>query len=119
MLEELRVQLLVLVQETFKCSKEQAQYIFISILECVKKKELVSNVIMRSMTYLNYSVGSCQPDENPFYQITIFRMGQGYNQDDIDIAILTATLKGTNPLFRFSYTRSGETRYFVHGLKTR
>nr|CAB3267283.1 transient receptor potential cation channel subfamily M member 1-like [Phallusia mammillata] len=65
MIEELREQLLVLVQKTFKCSKEQAQYIFISILECVKKKEL----------------------------ITIFRMGQGYNQDDIDMSILTATLK--------------------------
>ena len=30
------------------------------------------------------------------FQITIFRMGKGCSQDDIDIAILTATLKGTS-----------------------
>nr|XP_018667447.1 transient receptor potential cation channel subfamily M member 1-like isoform X2 [Ciona intestinalis] len=65
MIEELRLQLLVLIEDTFKCRRDQAQYIFISIMECIKKKDL----------------------------ITIFRMGQGSNQDDIDIAILTATLK--------------------------
>uniref|UniRef100_H2YVV7 TRPM SLOG domain-containing protein n=1 Tax=Ciona savignyi TaxID=51511 RepID=H2YVV7_CIOSA len=65
MIEELRLQLLETIEETFKCRRDQAQYIFISIMECIKKKDL----------------------------ITIFRMGQGSNQDDIDIAILTATLK--------------------------
>ena len=44
MLEELKVQLLALIQDTFKCTRDQAQYFYLSIMECVKKKELVSGL---------------------------------------------------------------------------
>ena len=40
-MEELKVQLLALIQETFKCNRDQAQYFYLSIMECVKKKDLV------------------------------------------------------------------------------
>uniref|UniRef100_A0A8C5EJG4 Transient receptor potential cation channel subfamily M member 3-like n=1 Tax=Gouania willdenowi TaxID=441366 RepID=A0A8C5EJG4_GOUWI len=60
-------QLLVTIQKTFTYSRTQAQHLFIILMECMKKKEL----------------------------ITVFRMGSEGHQD-IDLAILTALLKGAN-----------------------
>uniref|UniRef100_A0A8C3AQW7 Transient receptor potential cation channel subfamily M member 3 n=1 Tax=Cyclopterus lumpus TaxID=8103 RepID=A0A8C3AQW7_CYCLU len=65
--ESLRDQLLVTIQKTFTYSRTQAQHLFIILMECMKKKEL----------------------------ITVFRMGSDGHQD-IDLAILTALLKGAN-----------------------
>ncbi|XP_072139062.1 transient receptor potential cation channel subfamily M member 1-like [Mobula birostris] len=65
--ESVRDQLLVTVQKTFNYSRQQAQQLFLIVMECMKKKEL----------------------------ITVFRMGSE-GQQDIDLAILTALLKGTN-----------------------
>ncbi|XP_048473026.1 transient receptor potential cation channel subfamily M member 1a isoform X2 [Rhincodon typus] len=65
--ESVRDQLMVTVQKTFNYSRQQAQQLFVSIMECMKKKAL----------------------------ITVFRMGSE-GQQDIDLAILTALLKGTN-----------------------
>ncbi|XP_053466733.1 transient receptor potential cation channel subfamily M member 3 [Ictalurus furcatus] len=65
--ESLRDQLLVTIQKTFTYSRTQAQHLFITLMECMKKKEL----------------------------ITVFRMGSEGHQD-IDLAILTALLKGAN-----------------------
>ncbi|XP_049619620.1 transient receptor potential cation channel subfamily M member 3 isoform X6 [Syngnathus scovelli] len=65
--ESLRDQLLVTIQKTFSYSRTQAQHLFIILMECMKKKEL----------------------------ITVFRMGSEGHQD-IDLAILTALLKGAN-----------------------
>ncbi|XP_034025900.1 transient receptor potential cation channel subfamily M member 3 isoform X3 [Thalassophryne amazonica] len=65
--ESLRDQLLVTIQKTFTYSRTQAQHLFIILMECMKKKEL----------------------------ITVFRMGSEDHQD-IDLAILTALLKGAN-----------------------
>ncbi|XP_025747345.2 transient receptor potential cation channel subfamily M member 3 [Callorhinus ursinus] len=65
--ESLRDQLLVTIQKTFTYTRTQAQHLFIILMECMKKKEL----------------------------ITVFRMGSEGHQD-IDLAILTALLKGTN-----------------------
>uniref|UniRef100_A0A669F2T6 Transient receptor potential cation channel subfamily M member 3 n=1 Tax=Oreochromis niloticus TaxID=8128 RepID=A0A669F2T6_ORENI len=59
--------LLVTIQKTFTYSRSQAQHLFIILMECMKKKEL----------------------------ITVFRMGSEGHQD-IDLAILTALLKGAN-----------------------
>ncbi|KAM8973895.1 transient receptor potential cation channel subfamily M member 1 [Pelodytes ibericus] len=65
--ESLRDQLLVTIQKTFNYSRNQAHQLFIVLMECMKKKEL----------------------------ITVFRMGSE-GQQDIEMAILTALLKGTN-----------------------
>ncbi|EHB04963.1 Transient receptor potential cation channel subfamily M member 1 [Heterocephalus glaber] len=65
--ESLRDQLLVTIQKTFNYSKTQSHQMFAIIMECMKKKELV----------------------------TIFRMGSE-SQQDVEMAILTALLKGTN-----------------------
>ncbi|XP_039270713.2 transient receptor potential cation channel subfamily M member 1-like isoform X2 [Styela clava] len=66
LMEDLRLQLLITIQNTFACGRDQAQFIFLSIMECVRRKDL----------------------------ITVFRLGQGQNkQDDIDNAILTASLR--------------------------
>ncbi|ESP05269.1 hypothetical protein LOTGIDRAFT_102152, partial [Lottia gigantea] len=64
--ESLRDQLILTIQKTFQYSLEQAEKLFIELMLCVKKKEL----------------------------ITVFRMGEG--SQDIDLAILTALLKGLN-----------------------
>ncbi|XP_053530256.1 transient receptor potential cation channel subfamily M member 3 isoform X2 [Ictalurus punctatus] len=42
--ESLRDQLLVTIQKTFTYSRTQAQHLFITLMECMKKKELVSVV---------------------------------------------------------------------------
>ncbi|KAL4641954.1 transient receptor potential cation channel subfamily M member 1-like [Arapaima gigas] len=60
-------QLLVTIQKTFNYNRTQAQQIFLMIAECMKKREL----------------------------ITVFRMGSE-GQQDIEMSILTALLKGTN-----------------------
>uniref|UniRef100_A0A3B5MR31 Transient receptor potential cation channel, subfamily M, member 1b n=1 Tax=Xiphophorus couchianus TaxID=32473 RepID=A0A3B5MR31_9TELE len=65
--DDVRDQLLVTIQKTFNYSKSQSQQILLMVMECMKKREL----------------------------ITVFRMGcEG--QQDIEMAILTALLKGTN-----------------------
>ncbi|XP_072837962.2 transient receptor potential cation channel subfamily M member 1 isoform X4 [Pogona vitticeps] len=65
--ESLRDQLLVTIQKTFSYSRNQAHQLFVILMECMKKKEL----------------------------ITVFRMGSE-GQQDIEMSILTALLKGTN-----------------------
>ncbi|XP_073442999.1 transient receptor potential cation channel subfamily M member 1 isoform X2 [Dendrobates tinctorius] len=65
--ESLRDQLLVTIQKTFNYSRNQAHQLFVVLMECMRKKEL----------------------------ITVFRMGSE-GQQDIEMAILTALLKGTN-----------------------
>nr|XP_019801418.2 transient receptor potential cation channel subfamily M member 1 isoform X1 [Tursiops truncatus] len=65
--DSLRDQLLVTIQKTFNYNKTQSHQLFAMIMECMKKKELV----------------------------TVFRMGSE-GQQDIEMAILTALLKGTN-----------------------
>uniref|UniRef100_A0A8C6J121 Transient receptor potential cation channel subfamily M member 3 n=1 Tax=Melopsittacus undulatus TaxID=13146 RepID=A0A8C6J121_MELUD len=60
-------QLLVTIQKTFNYNRNQAHQLFIILMECMKKKEL----------------------------ITVFRMGSE-GQQDIEMSILTALLKGTN-----------------------
>ncbi|KAI5237294.1 Transient Receptor Potential Cation Channel Subfamily M Member 1 [Manis pentadactyla] len=65
--ESLRDQLLVTIQKTFNYNKTQSHQLFAIIMECMKKRELV----------------------------TVFRMG-AEGQQDIEMAILTALLKGTN-----------------------
>ncbi|XP_077174505.1 transient receptor potential cation channel subfamily M member 1 isoform X3 [Paroedura picta] len=65
--ESLRDQLLVTIQKTFNYNRSQAHQLFVVLMECMKKKEL----------------------------ITVFRMGSE-GQQDIEMSILTALLKGTN-----------------------
>uniref|UniRef100_A0A8C2PT06 Transient receptor potential cation channel, subfamily M, member 1b n=1 Tax=Cyprinus carpio TaxID=7962 RepID=A0A8C2PT06_CYPCA len=65
--EEAKEQLLVTIQKTFNYNKMQSGQILLMVIECMKKREL----------------------------ITVFRMG-AEGQDDIEMAILTALLKGTN-----------------------
>lgn len=49
--ESLRDQLLVTIQKTFTYSRTQAQHLFIILMECMKKKELVRNVLMHMSIY--------------------------------------------------------------------
>ncbi|CAL8353397.1 unnamed protein product [Merluccius merluccius] len=65
--DNVRDQLLVTIQKTFSYNRAQAQQIFLMVMECMKKRSL----------------------------ITVFRMGSE-GQQDIEMAILTALLKGTN-----------------------
>ncbi|XP_022605701.1 transient receptor potential cation channel subfamily M member 1 [Seriola dumerili] len=65
--DSVREQLLVTIQKTFNYSRSQAQQIFLMVMECMKKRAL----------------------------ITVFRMGSE-GQQDIEMSILTALLKGTN-----------------------
>ncbi|KAJ0028950.1 hypothetical protein NQD34_003947, partial [Periophthalmus magnuspinnatus] len=65
--DDVRDQLLVTIQKTFNYGKSQSQQILLMVMECMKKREL----------------------------ITVFRMGSE-GQQDIEMAILTALLKGTN-----------------------
>ncbi|XP_051975332.1 transient receptor potential cation channel subfamily M member 1-like [Xyrauchen texanus] len=65
--EDVKEQLLVTIQKTFNYNKTQSGQILLMVIECMKKREL----------------------------ITVFRMG-AEGQDDIEMAILTALLKGTN-----------------------
>lgn len=67
MAESLRDQLILTIQRTFQYTQEQAEKLFIELMLCVKKREL----------------------------ITVFRMGDREESKDIDLAILTALLKGT------------------------
>ncbi|KAL7867962.1 hypothetical protein SRHO_G00093460 [Serrasalmus rhombeus] len=69
--DDARDQLLVTIQKTFNYNKGQSQQIYLMIMECMKKREL----------------------------ITVFRMGAAdfrEGQQDFEMAILTALLKGTN-----------------------
>ncbi|KAM8893537.1 transient receptor potential cation channel subfamily M member 1-like [Spinachia spinachia] len=65
--DSVKDQLLVTIQKTFNYSRNQAQQIFLMVMECMKKRAL----------------------------ITVFRMGSEGHQD-IEMSILTALLKGTN-----------------------
>ncbi|XP_077376516.1 transient receptor potential cation channel subfamily M member 1-like isoform X2 [Festucalex cinctus] len=65
--EGVKDQLVVTIQKTFNLGRSQAHHIFLMVMECMKKKTL----------------------------ITVFRMG-GEGQQDIEMSILTALLKGTN-----------------------
>ncbi|XP_030620993.1 transient receptor potential cation channel subfamily M member 1a [Chanos chanos] len=65
--DSVKDQLLVTIQKTFNYNRNQAQQIYLMVMECMKKREL----------------------------ITVFRMGSE-GQQDIEMAILTALLKGTN-----------------------
>ncbi|KAJ3593695.1 hypothetical protein NHX12_006029 [Muraenolepis orangiensis] len=65
--DNVRDQLLVTIQKTFVYNRAQAQQIFLMVMECMKKRSL----------------------------ITVFRIGSE-GQQDIEMAILTALLKGTN-----------------------
>ncbi|XP_028257134.1 transient receptor potential cation channel subfamily M member 1-like isoform X2 [Parambassis ranga] len=65
--DSVKDQLLVTIQKTFNYSRSQALQIFLMVMECMKKKTL----------------------------ITVFRMGSE-GQQDIEMSILTALLKGTN-----------------------
>ncbi|XP_061669475.1 transient receptor potential cation channel subfamily M member 1-like isoform X6 [Syngnathoides biaculeatus] len=65
--EGVKDQLLVTIQKTFNYGRSQAQQIFLMVMECMKKKAL----------------------------ITVFRMGSE-GQQDVEMSILTALLKGTN-----------------------
>ncbi|XP_036211649.1 transient receptor potential cation channel subfamily M member 1 isoform X4 [Myotis myotis] len=65
--EPLRDQLLVTIQKTFNYGRTQALQLLAAVAECMKKKALV----------------------------TVFRMG-AEGQQDMEMAILTALLKGTN-----------------------
>ncbi|ELT97529.1 hypothetical protein CAPTEDRAFT_120255, partial [Capitella teleta] len=62
----LRDQLIATIEKTFQYSRQQAESVFIELMLCVKKREL----------------------------ITVFRMGEA--DQDIDLPILTALLKGQN-----------------------
>ena len=59
----LRDQLIVTIEKTYQYNREQAEKLFVELMLCVRKKEL----------------------------ITVFRMNEE-NQGDIDLAILTALL---------------------------
>ncbi|XP_034072440.1 transient receptor potential cation channel subfamily M member 1-like, partial [Gymnodraco acuticeps] len=63
--DSVKEQLLVTIQKTFTYSRSQAQQIFLMVMECMKKRAL----------------------------ITVFRMGSE-GQQDIEMSILTALLKG-------------------------
>ncbi|XP_067445173.1 transient receptor potential cation channel subfamily M member 1-like isoform X1 [Thunnus thynnus] len=65
--DSVKDQLLVTIQKTFNYSRSQALQIFLMVMECMKKRAL----------------------------ITVFRMGSE-GQQDIEMSILTALLKGTN-----------------------
>uniref|UniRef100_A0A8K9Y187 Transient receptor potential cation channel, subfamily M, member 1a n=1 Tax=Oncorhynchus mykiss TaxID=8022 RepID=A0A8K9Y187_ONCMY len=65
--DSVKDQLLVTIQKTFNYNRGQAQQIFLMVMECMKKRSL----------------------------ITVFRMGSE-GQQDIEMSILTALLKGTN-----------------------
>ncbi|XP_045070300.1 transient receptor potential cation channel subfamily M member 1-like isoform X2 [Coregonus clupeaformis] len=65
--DNVKDQLLVTIQKTFNYNRGQAQQIFLMVMECMKKRSL----------------------------ITVFRMG-AEEPRDIEMAILTALLKGTN-----------------------
>ncbi|XP_051800564.1 transient receptor potential cation channel subfamily M member 1-like [Acanthochromis polyacanthus] len=65
--DSVKDQLLVTIQKTFNYSRGQAQQLFLMVMECMKKRAL----------------------------ITVFRMGSE-GQQDIEMSILTALLKGTN-----------------------
>ncbi|KAI4794208.1 hypothetical protein KUCAC02_032206, partial [Chaenocephalus aceratus] len=67
--DSVKEQLLVTIQKTFTYSRSQAQQIFLMVMECMKKRAL----------------------------ITVFRMGSE-GQQDIEMSILTALLKASDQL---------------------
>lgn len=56
--ESLRDQLLVTIQKTFTYSRTQAQHLFIILMECMKKKELVGIIIMSVNPHVRIPTGS-------------------------------------------------------------
>ena len=51
--ESLRDQLILTIQKTFQYSQEQAEKLFIELMLCVKKKELVSARLENNIYVLN------------------------------------------------------------------
>ncbi|KAK5617611.1 hypothetical protein CRENBAI_002800 [Crenichthys baileyi] len=110
--ESLRDQLLVTIQKTFTYSRTQAQHLFIILMECMKKKELRLTDAHADRT--TYNRAAEQTIDASFHllprlmsgggwraqdgHITVFRMGSEGHQD-IDLAILTALLKGLSAVF--------------------
>lgn len=66
--ESLRDQLLVTIQKTFTYSRTQAQHLFIILMECMKKKELVS--VKRRKSHCKSPSQSLIPMRRPLYSIT-------------------------------------------------
>ncbi|KAM3626264.1 uncharacterized protein V6R79_025949 [Siganus canaliculatus] len=93
--DAVRDQLMVTIQKTFNYSRSQAQQIFLMVMECMKKRAL----------------------------ITVFRMGSE-GQQDIEMSILTALLKGTNAsasdqlslALAWNRVDIARSQIFVHGL---
>lgn len=48
--EDARDQLLVTIQKTFSYNKTQSQQILLMVMECMKKRELVSSITHHSLT---------------------------------------------------------------------
>ncbi|XP_070543442.1 transient receptor potential cation channel subfamily M member 3-like isoform X2 [Ptychodera flava] len=67
MLDTLRDQLLVIIQQTFLFTRDQAEKLFVELMLCVRRRDL----------------------------ITVFRLGDN-ESEDIDLSILTALLKSQN-----------------------
>uniref|UniRef100_A0AAQ5Y3Z2 Transient receptor potential cation channel, subfamily M, member 3 n=1 Tax=Amphiprion ocellaris TaxID=80972 RepID=A0AAQ5Y3Z2_AMPOC len=57
----LRDQLLVTIQKTFTYSRTQAQHLFIILMECMKKKELVSHFLLQ--THSSLCANASAPDQ--------------------------------------------------------
>lgn len=51
--ESLRDQLLVTIQKTFTYSRTQAQHLFIILMECMKKKELVGIIVVHANLHMH------------------------------------------------------------------
>ena len=115
--ESLRDQLILTIEKTFQYSHEQAEKLFIELMLCVKKKELVRFVTLHNFlfpsviltTRLIASLYSCVKMLYYCFQITVFRMSEG--SQDIDLAILTALLKGIRKGFTEFYQCDGVVNY--------
>ena len=66
MMEELKVQLLALIQDTFKCNRDQAQYFYLSIMDCVRRKDLVSPLSLQKSRALQGSYFSLSDNGFPY-----------------------------------------------------
>ncbi|KAF7647376.1 hypothetical protein LDENG_00173200 [Lucifuga dentata] len=80
--DNVKDQLLVTIQKTFNYSRSHALQIFLMLMECMKNKGLVEQRYVKTVTVF-------------VLQITVFRMGSE-GQQDFEMSILTALLKGTN-----------------------
>ncbi|XP_077863672.1 transient receptor potential cation channel subfamily M member 3 [Saccoglossus kowalevskii] len=96
MLETLRDQLLVTIQQTFSFTRDQAEKLFVELMLCIRRRDL----------------------------ITVFRMDDD-ESEDIDLSILTALLKSQNasPLDQLSLSLAwdrediAKKQVFVYGVE--